>query len=105
MSVLHSRRWGGEECHYGVIPVCLPLLLLLLWGGRCIRVGGEVVVEEVPVGLLVRDRCITRWVLDECGEAGAEVRAFTMPAISETELGELQNFRKLSRFASLILCL
>ena len=31
--------------------------------------GGEVVVEEVPVGLLVRDRCITRWVLDESGEA------------------------------------
>ena len=36
---------------------------------------------------------------------GAEVRAFTMPAISETELRELQNFRKLSRFDSLNLCL
>ena len=100
MSELHLRQWGGEKCHYGVIPVYLPLLLLPLWGGGASVWAGKWWLRRFPWD----SSCVTgaspAGSLISAEKPGAEVRAFTMPAISETELGELQNFRKLSRFAS-----
>ena len=57
------------------------------WDSSC-------VTGASPVGLAI-----------SAEKVGVEAMAFTSPAISDTELGELQNFRKLLRFASLILCL
>ena len=61
--------------------------------------GGEVMVEEVKVGLGVGDWCITLGVRYQSGEGGGVERAFTMPDSSLTELAELQNLRKLSLHA------